>query len=116
MNPKTLRILTGIYLLLIIAISSIPADSFPESKLFSFDKIIHMIEYGILGWLIHQAFGPTKTSVKIFILFIIMFGAFDELWQFMIPGRMTSLYDWLADIAGGILGIYLYSFRKRSID
>lgn len=113
MNVKSLKLITGLYLLLILTLSSIPGHSFPESKLLTHDKIIHLIEYFILGGLIISVVPKTKTMMFSAIVFIMIFGAMDEMWQSMIPGRFPSGFDWIADTIGGILGMFTMKFFRR---
>ncbi|MFC1481501.1 VanZ family protein [Candidatus Neomarinimicrobiota bacterium] len=96
------------YGMLIILLSSIPGNNFPDLKLFSQDKLIHLIEYGIFAFLVRRAvlselnqFGP---ALVLTLIIGICYGGLDELYQGLIPGRLSSLYDWYADAAGVALG------------
>ncbi len=113
MNIQLVKILTGFYLILILALSSIPGNAFPESRLFSHDKLIHLTEYAILGGLIISAVPKTKKMLYSTILFCMIFGAMDEMWQIMIPGRFSSGFDWIADSVGGVIGIFTVKFYRR---
>ncbi|NQV38134.1 MAG: VanZ family protein [Candidatus Marinimicrobia bacterium] len=113
MNVKLFKVATGFYLVLILSLSSIPGHSFPESKLFSHDKVIHLIEYAILGGLIISVTPKTKTMLISAIAFCVLFGAMDEMWQIMIPGRFSSGFDWIADSVGGAIGIFAVKFFRR---
>jgi VanZ family protein len=75
------------------------------------DLILHLLEYSILGVLLgRSAFRWNLKYPKTAIL-IITFGigaayaASDEIHQLFVPGRFSSIYDWLADIFGLAIGI-----------
>jgi VanZ family protein len=44
---------------------------------------------------------------------IALYGAFDELTQAFVRNREPDLYDWLADLAGALLGIAAYSVARQ---
>ncbi|MCK5330534.1 MAG: VanZ family protein [Candidatus Marinimicrobia bacterium] len=105
MQIKKYRYAMTAYVLLILLGSSIPADHIPESELFSLDKLLHIVEYSILGFLAFMSF-PNRSLRKILIILIIcmFFSAFDETWQSFIPGRQPDLLDFLADNLGIWIG------------
>ncbi len=45
-----------------------------------------------------------------------VYGAIDELTQSLVPGRMTDLYDWLADISGTATAIAVYITMRFAYD
>ncbi len=101
------------FLALILLGSSLPGDSIPEVVAFTWDKLLHVGEYCILGILGFRAFQNDLSNPVVWIsLFGLGFGCIDELWQSMIPGRFTSHYDVIADgigvICGSITGTFLY--------
>jgi VanZ family protein len=74
------------------------------------DKVVHVVEYGILGWLWTHAARTTWSAwtwrivLLSTILFTGMYGASDEWHQFYVPGRFSDVSDALADVCGGTLG------------
>jgi len=110
---KNPRFQFKIFLLLIIVGSSIPGKSVPEIVSLSWDKLLHFIEYSILGALGYRAY-HNHPNFKIYLmcLFGIMFGYIDESWQKMIPGRFSSHYDVIADGIGVIFGTLTSHFIK----
>ena len=101
-----------LYALLIIGLSSIPGRSFPDVKWLSQDKLIHIGEYLIFSILVGQviAFRITARS-RIFLFTLLLagaFGALDEVYQTLIPGRDNSYADWIADLLGVIAGSSLF--------
>ena len=74
------------------------------------DKIAHLLEYAILGFLIHRALGAR--GIWAFVAAVgtaSLIGGLDEIYQSTVPGRFPSLYDWLADTSGGFVGVGLRS-------
>ena len=98
MNVTKYRILTGLYCALILTLSSL---SFHPSFVSKWDKVIHFTEYAILGALLLAS--VEQRGVKIVLLIVAIgsiFAGLDEMWQSMIPTRIPSVYDWLADTGG----------------
>ena len=94
------------YLFLILIGSSIPGKSVPTVFAFTWDKLLHVIEYFFLGILGYRAYRNSYKYITIMIsMFGIIFGCIDEMWQSLIPGRNPSYYDVIADGIGVILGV-----------
>jgi VanZ family protein len=100
------------YAALVLFLSTQPAPKLPRFDIS--DKFIHVVEYTAMGMLLfrlvsreYQLKGPTLWLTHILILAAFAFG--DELLQSFIPSREMSLLDWLADMAGGIIGAIAYS-------
>ena len=83
------------------------------------DKVIHLIEFAILGFLL--SFGcflslKYRLKVKAYMTFLsgTLLGALDELHQYFVPGRSTEILDWIADVLGVLLGllIFISLFRR----
>ena len=80
----------------------------------SADKLLHVIEYSMLGFLMVRAFFSLRRPSSRVVLFIISLGitvlfAFsDELHQFFVPGRTASLADVMADGLGALAGTLAY--------
>lgn len=83
------------------------------------DKIIHAVEYAVLGILLMRAFAnsaPDMSFYKCAILSVAaaaLYGASDELHQFFVAARDASAWDLLFDGIGAFLGAILY--KKRQI-
>ncbi len=93
---------------IIFYVSGLPSSGeplpFPHA-----DKLIHAIEYSILGFLFSRALKGTTPLAKggIFIrcvVFCVLFGLSDELHQMFVPTREADLGDVVADAVGGFLG------------
>ena len=103
-----------LFLLLIIIGSSIPGKAVPEIVSLSWDKLLHVIEYSILGVLGYRAYHK-HPNFNIYLLcsFGILFGYIDESWQKIIPGRFSSHSDVIADGIGVIFGTLTSHYIKN---
>ena len=105
MTIKIFRILLLGYIILIISLSSIPGHSMPRFIIVSWDKLLHVVEYSILGYLAVNSFRAiSKVQVIVVIISCLCFACFDELWQSLIPGRFSSGLDIIADGIGITVG------------
>ena len=105
------------FLGLILLGSSIPGNSMPPIFAFTWDKLLHVAEYSMVGWLGYRAyFSEIKTPLVYVIPLSILFGCFDEAWQSMIPGRFPSHYDVFADGIGVICGALTGSFMYKKYE
>ena len=118
MNTRRYRIFTVGYCILILLVSTIPGHALVHFKLFGWDKLIHLTEYSILGWLLVHSLEQKPLGIVFLILSGgILFGAFDEVWQMLISSRDPSIYDWLADLfgvlIGGTIGLVIVNLRLQ---
>ena len=109
----------------VIAVSSIPRLRVPFKMFPHADKLAHGLEYALLGVLLvfglareprTRAWRPLLWVLAAFVV-IAAFGALDEWHQSAVPGRDMSGWDWLADVAGALLGGTLGAWiwgRRRS--
>ena len=69
------------------------------------DKLVHSLCFAGLSFWIAFAFG-TSSFRRAWIPFLAtsIYGVVDEIRQSFTPGRTSSVFDWLADTAGGFLG------------
>ena len=108
MNYKQYRIALLIYMIAILGVSTLPGDNIPKSWLLSFDKLIHLIEYFILGILLMKSMKNVSTKMLMIVIpFGIFFGIIDEYLQSFISGRFSSGLDVLADTIGVVIGSLL---------
>lgn len=96
----------------IFVLTSLPSDSLPHFALY--DKFKHFIAYLVLSILLTLSFRvqsrfrhAKKDFVKYSFLITIAYSTFDEIHQFFIPGRDAEILDWIANLLGIILGIFL---------
>ena len=107
-----------IYLILIFVLSSIPDPAFADTGIPSFDKILHTIEYAVLGFLIIRGFRNSRFSLS-HIKFILLaaslgtlYGITDEFHQSFVPNRCANLGDIFFDCIGSIIGSIVYARRR----
>ena len=87
---------------------------------FSFqDKFLHFLVFGSLAFLMARSF--KISGFKIFnkyyhlmsILLTTIYGLFDEYHQYFVPGRYSTVGDWLADVLGAVVFIVIYYYWER---
>jgi VanZ family protein len=108
---------TVAYCAAIYALSSLPASKLALELFPHADKLIHAVEYGLLGVLVARALGKGTPwelrrieAVVGAILFCLAFGALDEIHQSYVPGRLSEVLDVVADVGGGALAAALYAW------
>lgn len=104
----------AMWLLVIHNLSATPASDLPRYNIPFADKLFHMVEYFVLGVLLIRAFDKSDLNVSLAILTVLAiiialsYGALDELYQRLVPGRTCDLFDFTADAIGSLAGIVLY--------
>ena len=79
-----------------------------------FDKILHFVVFGILGFLMARSlkYANFKQLNSNFVIWSIIicsiYGAMDEIHQLYVPGRFATVGDWVADVLGIIVFVLLY--------
>jgi len=123
-NRYLLRYLLPVFLWMVVIFitSSIPADDFPHVEFWGWAKLIHLIYYGVLCFLIQRAAGNQKRypllarhSYLFGILFAVLYGVSDELHQLSTPGRHGQYTDVLIDALGAFLflmGLWAYRWSR----
>ena len=98
-----------LFMALIFIISSLSHPPEPKIELEGIDKVYHIIEYGILGYLLFRAFRSSenekaRSNAPAFAIIIsAVFALSDEIHQAFVPFREADIYDFLADLAGAII-------------
>lgn len=104
--------------------SSFPQDGLKGMDFFGLfeiphsDKIAHMGEYGILGFLLARGIGRSVSGgLKMVVIFTcaagMTYGITDEIHQIFVPTRTPSLVDFLFDSLGVTLGGIAWSVGTR---
>jgi len=80
------------------------------------DKLVHLVEYALLGCLAVRAFGSgtggllTRWEALVAaILFAACYGSLDEVHQSYVPGRDLDFVDLIADVGGASLAAFAIS-------
>ena len=120
-SPALAWLLVGVYCLAIFLQSAFPTPG-DLPAIPGADKLAHLVIYLVLGLLFARAYGLTLPKYAIGGLFALawistaLYGASDEIHQAFVAARSADLFDWLADLVGGGLGvgIYLRAGRTRT--
>ena len=106
------------YAALIFAVSSMSLDVEELQPVLTFDKLLHLAEYYILGYLLMRAFTTSGVSLlasspaAAVLLVGSAYGLSDEIHQAFVPGRVASPIDFLFDAAGVALAVLTYAFVR----
>ncbi len=105
-------LLVLVYAALVFYGSSRPGNDLPHWSFMAHDKILHTLEYSLLGLLLARAFGLRHWWLAIPVG--LAFGIGDELHQSFVAGRMgNDLGDMTADLVGSALGAgAFYGFHR----
>jgi VanZ family protein len=97
----------------IFYLSHQPMDDYLQIDFILSDKILHLIGYFGYGLTLLSAalaFWNIDDRRKIFLT-ILLFGALfalsDEIHQYFIPGRNCDFFDWVADMIGITLSLFM---------
>ena len=106
------------YVGLIFVLSAQPGLAPPVQFEYS-DKVVHILEYGVLGILLARALItlPRLNSMLLAGLVAVAIGtgiaAADEAFQSTVPNRDSNVYDLIADAVGLSLGQIVYLWFRR---
>jgi VanZ family protein len=107
------------YCALITWLSSKPGGGLPRWWFMRYDKVLHTLEYGGLGFLLARALAPSVAGVKriaIVAMLGLAFGVLDEFHQSFVPGRQgNDPGDMTADLVGTTLGAASYAVLGRRL-
>ncbi|HKJ93098.1 MAG TPA: VanZ family protein [Longimicrobiales bacterium] len=83
------------------------------------DKVGHSIMYGVLALLVMV--GGRQSGARRpwlwALLVVAIVAAGDELHQRIVPGRDSDIFDWVADMAGALVGVFvvrLFAGKRRA--
>lgn len=113
---KFFLIITIIIAIFIFYISSLPSPPNPvKANLELIPTLYHIIIFFLFS--LFLALSSNKKSNKTIILILavsIIYGILDELHQFYVPGRSSSLSDIFLDSSGSVLGVIASLFSNKS--
>jgi VanZ family protein len=99
-----------LYMAAIWIMSSLAVDTMPLARVPYADKVVHFVEYGILGFLLtHATFRtwPTRHPLRtaaLAVLIAVLWAWLDEIHQALVPGRSSDALDLVADGLGAVTG------------
>ncbi len=119
--PRVMRLWAPVvlWMLVIFLLSSIPGNNIPRVGLLNADKIVHFSEYFILGVLLIRAMSNSFHGIPLISLVILSvvvacsYGAADEWHQHFVSGRVTDIFDLVADISGAFVSFLFYINKKK---
>ncbi|MGQ0712955.1 MAG: VanZ family protein [Gemmatimonadaceae bacterium] len=90
---------------LILVLTSIPSPPEAPGGIPHLDKVVHLLMYAGLGWLVGRAL-RTRRPIALAgaLAAIAIFGGLDE-WHQGFFTRTPDLVDWVADVFGASLGL-----------
>ena len=105
----------------ILLLTGLPGSCLPKVKpALGIDKIAHLLMYFGLAflclWGYRKPYQERETAFRrkacwLTLAISILYGALTEVMQeFLVPGRVGSVYDWLADLIGAVIGVLLFVF------
>ena len=115
-KPRFIRTagLAIFFALAIFILSSLPGAAVPQLGFRFGDKLLHLSEYGIFGFLLYRAFRGTSRPFLLTVLTGVIYAASDEFHQLFVPGRYCDFWDFVADAAGvALLGVIAGMFYRR---
>jgi len=106
-------LLAFLWALVILIASSVPLQPrvctlFPHE-----DMLLHFLEFALLAALVYKAFihssemRTARQAAVLTFLIVVPYGAALELYQWFIPYRECSLFDFLANCAGSACAVFL---------
>lgn len=98
-----------ILLAVIWALSSMPDTPGPALP-HPLDWLAHALTYLALGYCLARATGSARTA----LVLAAWWGATDEVHQAFVPQREAGIEDWLFDLFGGLIGVWLARRRGRA--
>ena len=109
-NPWIPVILATAFILILTSIPKVPT---PPKTIHYLDKIAHFVIYFIWGYSLSFLWKSRKKRPRflmfLFVVSLFLFPAFDELHQYLIPGRNPSFFDWIFDFAGASIAFSIFT-------
>ena len=89
-------------LFLLSALSDVPGGSWLPFG----DKVAHLSLYAVLGGALAWGRGRSGRAIPHLLLLALgaLYGVTDEVHQGYVPGRIPDPWDWVADVAGLVIG------------
>lgn len=108
-----------LYCFLIFKQSSSPVI-LPIPSLPHIDKLFHAVGYAILAILFCRAFKSlgildVHTMMFLNILLSAVYGFSDEIHQYFVPYRSADINDFLANVIGSLLGVFIYHLLTNKL-
>ena len=106
------------WMLVLLAGLSIPGSNLPQVAFELADKVVHVVAFGVLGWLWMRALSGSDLRRAALTLAVgVGFGVATEVYQGLMPiGRSFDPLDAVADAVGVLLAIggYFLGITKKA--
>ena len=107
----------AVYWLAIFVGSHVPKQWSPD--LAKTDKLVHVTAYAglsfLLAWFVSLR-RPLRIQTFALLLAVVAgYGALDELAQLLVPGRYGDMWDWAADLIGGVVGLIGFRLLQAAL-
>ncbi|MCR5494210.1 MAG: VanZ family protein [Treponema sp.] len=80
------------------------------------DKLVHCLCFaGLSFWVSFACNISVKKQFWIPSVIVSVYGIIDEIHQSFTPGRSCSVFDWIADTVGALLGAFIFLFLVNLI-
>ena len=99
-----------LYIAIIFLLSSTPPSVISSIQIYGLDKLIHFVEYFILGMIFRSSINKLLSKYY-FLIFIIPI--LDEFIVQDYSGRNVDIFDFIANILGLICGILLSKYLLK---
>ncbi len=108
-----------LYAILIYWLSSLERPFNIGLNIDNFDKLIHLLEYAVFGFLLIRAITVSAEDMPFINVLVITFmvgtfcGFTDELHQSVVPGRDAVFSDFIFDSIGTLVGAVVFSVARK---
>lgn len=95
---------------LLLLVLPVDTDIVPDGlSIPGLDKMVHLILFAILTFLVAKALEEKGMQYKVWQLFVLisLYGAVTELIQLYLEGRHGDIYDFMADAVGVLLALLI---------
>jgi VanZ family protein len=110
LSRRRLNVVLILSLMVVIFLGSATPQKDIPPAVSSIAKVLHLLEYALLGFLVLPFVYTEGRPLSIAVIFTTVYAASDEFHQLFVPGRHGSPYDVLIDSFGSLIGAY---FAKR---
>lgn len=85
---------------------------------FAAHKFVHLLEYGVLYFLYYRSqvagvWEQRGDKISQSLLFVFIYGSFDEYHQSFVPGRSGRVRDVWVDLLGGVLAFFIWKYLRQ---
>lgn len=109
-----------VYSIAIYIASSLQAPPTPNLGFDWQDKVFHAVAYCLYGFVLQFAVVAWRKEQQshtwLTLIFALLFALSDEIHQYYVPWRTCDVFDWIADVFGVVISIWLFSFVRKKVE